>query len=74
MSESGLTEQQLADLERRRDPETIPELVRTVRRLQHETDRLGLGLDVARRDREELRAALIQAQQRIRELETGDPP
>lgn len=67
--DAGFSEQQLADIERRRDPDTIPELVRTVRQQQHEADRLRLSLDVARRDREELRVALIRAQQRIRELE-----
>lgn len=71
-SGSGLSEQQLADLERRRDPESIPELVRTIRRQQHEADRLRLGLDVATRDREELRVALMRAQQRIRELEGAE--
>lgn len=56
-----LSEAQLAALERGRDPEAIPGLVREVRRLQHELDRLRLALDVATRDREELRVALLRA-------------
>ena len=56
-----LSEAQLAALERGRDPEAVPALVREVRRLQHELDRLRLALDVATRDREELRVALLRA-------------
>jgi hypothetical protein len=53
------TEEQLAALERSVDPAVIPELVRTIRAQQHELDRLRLSLEVARRDREELRMALL---------------
>lgn len=66
MSRGGYTEEQLAAIERGRDPEAIPALVSTIRSLQHELDRLRLGLDVATRDREELREALLRAQGELR--------
>jgi hypothetical protein len=64
----GLSEAQLERLERDRDPESIPELVRTIRQLQHDLDSIRLGFDVARRDREELRAALYHAREEIRRM------
>ncbi len=67
----GFTEPQLAAIERGKDPESIPGLVRAVRQLQHELDRLTLGLDVARRDREELRAALLRAREEAERREEG---
>jgi hypothetical protein len=67
------TEEALARLERRKDPETIPHLVATIRQQQHDLDSLRLSLEVARRDREELRIALIAAQAEVRRLrETPD--
>jgi hypothetical protein len=63
-----MSEAELARLERARDPESIPELVRTIRELQHDLDSLRLGMDVARRDREELRAALYHAREELRRL------
>ena len=64
----GLSEAALERLERERDPESIPELVRTIRQLQHDLDSIRLGFDVARRDREELRAALYHAREEIRRM------
>ena len=58
---NGLSESELERIERSADPAIIPELVRTIRAQQHDLDNLRLSLDVARRDREELRAALLQA-------------
>lgn len=65
---SSLSEAQLEAIERGRDPASIVHLVSTVRQQQQELDRLRLGLDVARRDREELRAALIAAHAEIQRL------
>ena len=57
-----LSETDLERIERSADPAVIPELVRTIRAQQHDLDNLRLSLDVVRRDREELRNALLQAQ------------
>lgn len=62
------SERQLADLERNRDPTSIPALVSTIRQQQHDLDALRLSLDVVRQDREELRAALLGLQQELRRL------
>ena len=72
MNSGNLSEAILERMERARDPDSIPELVRTVRQLQHDLDSLRLGLDVARRDREELRAALYHAREEIRRVKSGD--
>lgn len=63
-----MSEAELERLERDRDPASIPELVRTIRQLQHDLDSIRLGFDVARRDREELRAALYHAREEIRRM------
>jgi hypothetical protein len=63
-----MSEAELERLERARDPDSIPELVRTIRQLQHDLDSIRLGFDVARRDREELRAALYHAREEIRRM------
>ncbi|HEU4754519.1 MAG TPA: hypothetical protein VFU47_15530 [Armatimonadota bacterium] len=68
MSGGSLSEAELERLERARDPESIPELVRTIRQLQHDLDSLRLGMEVARSDREELRAALYHAREELRRL------
>jgi len=68
----SLSEQELERIERRRDPETIQHLVSTIRQQQHDLDGLRLSLDVARRDREELRAALIAAHAEIGRLRGGN--
>ena len=60
----GLGEAELERIERSADPAIIPELVRTIRAQQRELDNLRLSLDVARRDREELRVALMQAREK----------
>jgi hypothetical protein len=73
MSASDLTEQALAKMERDRDPEVIPSLISTIRQQQHDLDNLRLALDVARRDREELRSALIQQRQRESGAEPQNP-
>jgi hypothetical protein len=64
MSSAELTEQALEKMARERNPEVIPSLVSTIRQQQHDLDSLRLALEVARRDREELRAALIAMQSR----------
>lgn len=56
----GFSEEVLARIESARDPGAIPELVRTIRQQQRELDNLRLSMDVARRDREELRSALLE--------------
>ncbi|CAN5434172.1 hypothetical protein BH24GEM3_BH24GEM3_04620 [soil metagenome] len=63
-----LTEQYLEGIEKKRDPESIPQLVAMVRQQQRSLDGLRLSLDVAQRDRGELRSALLAAQEEIREL------
>ena len=68
---SFLSESQLEALERSRDPESIPHLVSTIRQQQHDLDSLRLGLEVAQRDRVELRSALLAAQAEIRRLQQG---
>jgi hypothetical protein len=60
----GFSESELERIERSADPAVIPELVRTIRAQQHDLDNLRLSLDVARRDREELRIALMQAREK----------
>ncbi len=64
----NLSEQYLDSLERNPDPASIPQLVALVRQQQRSLDGLRLSLDVARRDREELRSALVAAQEEIRQL------
>ncbi len=64
----NLSEQYLEMLEKRRDPESIPQLVATVRQQQHALDGLRLSLDVAQRDRNELRSALLAAREEVRRL------
>lgn len=67
----SLSEEELAAVERSRDGEAIPRLVAIIRQQQHDLDNLRLSLDVARRDREELRAALIQAREEARRRPPG---
>jgi len=62
MANSPLTEPQLAAIEARASGDDVPQLVSTIRNLQHELERLGSAVEVLRRDREELRAALMQRQ------------
>lgn len=69
---SFLSETQLEEIERRRDPESIPHLVSTIRQQQHDLDSLRLSSDVSQRDREELRSALLAAQEEIRRLHRGE--
>lgn len=68
MAERPLEEAALERIEAERDPASIPELVRTVRDQQRSLDSLRMSLDVARRDREELRAALLACQEELRRL------
>jgi hypothetical protein len=65
-----LSEEELARIERAADASMVPRLVEIVRQQQHDLDQLRLSLDVARRDREELRSALLEAQRRLRD---GEP-
>jgi hypothetical protein len=60
----GLGEAELERIEKSADPAIIPELVRTIRAQQRELDNLRMSLDVSRRDREELRIALLSARQK----------
>lgn len=58
-----------ADLERIEasgTTEAIPELVRAIRDYQRELDSLRLKAEVARRDRDELRAALVSCREELR--------
>ena len=71
MSAGELSEAALELMERERDPACIPELVRTVRQLQHDLDSVRLSFDVSRRDREELRDALYHAREELRVLKEG---
>lgn len=71
MSESDLSEEALGRIEASRDPAAVPELVRTVRTLQRALDSLRMSLDVARRDREELRSALLHCQEELRRARGG---
>ncbi len=57
---ANLSEAHLERIERAGDPASIPELVRTIRQLQHDLDSTRLALDVSRAEREELRAALYR--------------
>jgi hypothetical protein len=67
----SISEEDLARLERRKDPESVPHLVSTVRQQQRDIDGLRLSLEVARRDREELRAALLAVQAELRRLRSS---
>lgn len=71
MSAPFLSERQLADFEAQADPALIPRLVDIIRQQQHELDNLRLSVDVARRDREELRSALLAARGEVRRLREG---
>lgn len=71
MSESDLSEEALRRIETERDPASVPELVRTVRAQQRALDSLRMSMDVARRDREELRAALLHCQEELRRARGG---
>ncbi len=62
MANTHLTEAQLEAIEARASAEDVPHLVSTIRGLQHELERLGSAVEVLRRDREELRAALLHRQ------------
>ena len=68
MSEGSFSEEDLARIAAEGNPEALPELVRTIRRQQRDLDSLRLSMDVARRDREELRAALLRSQEELRQL------
>ena len=66
MTDRGLSEAALERIEAARDPASVPELVRTVREQQRALDSLRMSMDVARRDREELRLALLKCQEELR--------
>lgn len=68
MAGRNLSEDELGQIEAQRDPDAIGELVRTIRQQQRELDNLRLSMDVARRDREELRTALLNSQAELRRL------
>ena len=66
MSERSWDEGVLERIEAARDPASVPELVRTIRDQQRSLDSLRMSVEVARRDREELRAALLACQEALR--------
>jgi hypothetical protein len=67
----SLSERELEAIEREKDPEIVPHLVSTIRQQQHELEALRLSMEVARRDREELRVALLSARAELDRLGTG---
>ena len=71
MTDRGLSEAALERIETSRDPASVPELVRTIREQQRALDSLRMSSDVARRDREELRLALLKCQEELRLLREG---
>ena len=66
MSERGFTEEQLDRIETARSPDSIPELVRALREHQRDLDSLRMKVEVALRDRDELRAALVRCREELR--------
>jgi hypothetical protein len=66
----SLSERELEAIEREKDPEIVPHLVSTIRQQQHELEALRLSMEVARRDREELRVALLSARAELDRLGT----
>lgn len=66
MSERGFSEAQLERIEAERNPDTIPELVRALREHQRDLDSLRMKMDVALRDRDELRSALLTCKEELR--------
>lgn len=71
MTDRGLSEAALEGIEAARDPASVPELVRTIRDQQRALDSLRMSMDVARRDREELRLALLKCHEELRHLREG---
>jgi hypothetical protein len=71
MPQSELSEETLRRIEAARDPAAVPELVRTLREQQRALDSMRMSMDVARRDREELRSALLQCQEELRRTRGG---
>jgi hypothetical protein len=68
MAAGAYSEEELERIERSADATAIPALVQAVRSHQRDLDNLRLSMDVARRDREELRLALLQAQGELKRL------
>jgi hypothetical protein len=66
VSERSFSEEELASIERAADPRSVTELVRNLREHQRQLDSLRMSMDVARRDREELRSALLRCQEELR--------
>ena len=66
------SEEELTRIEAAADPASVAELIRTLRQQQRELDSLRMGLEVARRDREELRSALLRAQEELRRLKSEE--
>ncbi|HEX6924962.1 MAG TPA: hypothetical protein VF167_06010 [Longimicrobiaceae bacterium] len=71
MPDQYFTEEQLDRMER--DPEHAPvaELIVAVREQQRTLDRLRMSLDVALRDRDELRSELLACREEVRRLRSG---
>lgn len=66
MTTPAFSEQDLERIEASGSVDAIPELVRTIREYQRELDSLRLKSEVARRDRDELRSALLSCQEQLR--------
>lgn len=66
MAESHFTEEELTRIEKSASVEAIPELVRVIRDHQRALDSLQLKMDVALRDRDELRTALLRCREELR--------
>jgi hypothetical protein len=71
VSDGGFSEEDLQRIETARDPAAVPELVRIIRDYQRALDSLRMSSDVARRDREELRVALLRCQEELRRSREG---
>ena len=66
MNSRALGEAELERIEASGTVDAIPELVRAIRDYQRELDSLRLKAEVARRDRDELRAALVSCREELR--------
>ena len=73
MSGRDYGEAELKAIARAADANTVPALVETIRQQQRELDNLRLSLDVARKDREELRVALLEAREALRRAREAPP-
>lgn len=66
MTDRGFSEEELSRLEAEGTAASVPDLVRAIRDYQRSIESLRLSMDVALRDRDELRAALLRCQDELR--------